>query len=383
MTDWRWASKGVGDSVAYFSSKMDMDYDGEGNPVILWENWNYSDIRLTRRQAGEWKSSLFQKTNISVLDFYQLALKVDKSGNIHALCPKKYTNFPDLAYLKMDTGGAISEPLAICEGCGTSGKWVSMTLDSTSERPVAAYYRHSGENLHVSHFGDDGWKSLHIEEGPDTALAQGFYNNIVRIPNSSKYYISYQDRVKGNIRLAKGDLTSPKWESEVVDTLTGFTIMSTRSTLAVDREGTPFVAYARAITDGNLTTHSSRLMLAVKRDGQWTHEVIDSSVTLVGEGAYIDISPSGLPAIAYLKKVNDKYRLMTAIASLEAPADTNGNSIPDYLEPPSSIRRSIGARKAGKSKPMRFDALGKSAPPGEPKCASPCKPEIRFRFSPE
>lgn len=301
------------DTGAGGDAKVDLAFDEDGRAHVIFQTYNDRMLYHAHQDGNGWKHRKLDDLDHNNLDFYQIALAADKSGGVHAIYNKDRGggNTAALWYAHLDKDGNPSDTGFILPG--NFGKWVSMTTDPDG-KPVVAFFRHLGELLEIAWKDGSGWKEDTIGKG-QTPATQGFHASIAR-KDDSTYLVAYKDRENKAIRVATGS-PGKEWTTELVDTVAGFTFFSTRNPIVVGKGGTPFVAYARALTvSGVESADTSTLWLAYKEDPEdsvWTHVQLDS-VGKVGEYAAMTLSPDSTPVITYYDR--SEHRIRIAVSQL-------------------------------------------------------------------
>jgi hypothetical protein len=306
-------------------AKIAMALDGEGNPHIAMHDWRNSKIQYSHHDGKVWVHDSIPTRDPST-DFYQISMATDPKNRIHmSFTTKTHHPISALTYSMVGSDGKLTAPVFACTA-GFNGKWNKLTTDKDGN-PVAAFFLFDGVNLAVAYTKDGKWTHQTVDSSGG-ANEKGFHVDI-KPDTADQFKIAYYNRTHKAIELATGT-PGGTWAMEKVDTMPNYTLFSTLNPLGVDSKGNAFVAYVKAeVADGGTPVTKSTLRMAVKSEDKWTHATIDS-LGVVGEYAAMDLSPDGLPAIAYYESGKGHFRL--AVASLTPPPDADNNGIPDYKE---------------------------------------------------
>jgi hypothetical protein len=301
----------VADTGSGSGGRIDFALDDADRPHILFQTWDDHHLNYAWKGSdGKWG----HKTAADYVStgFYQFAMTMDSKNGIHAVYPSTRNEVnANLRHIYIDKDQAVSDTGYLCP-CGFHGKWTSITLDA-DENPVAAYFRHADEAIVTSVEKDGVWQHFTVDSA-DTSIERplGFYTQIKRV-SGERYFIASQNKHTHKLMFLEGKPGGP-WKQEAIDTLTGYTVYSQTSPLAVDPDGTPWVAYAETKASNDDFADSARLLLAYRKDSSWVSMVVDSS-GWAGEFASLAINPvDGLPAISYIDHA--KRSLRVAVASL-------------------------------------------------------------------
>jgi hypothetical protein len=347
------------DTAVYGASKVDLALDKDDHPHLLFQDWDYLYTLHSWFDGSKWnRHQLVAKTNDPNKDFYQLAIGSNATGEIHmayTVADTTTVTGPTMQWSVLGSDNKPSVAMPICNR-GRTGKWNSMTFDASGS-PVITYYAFDHSNLAVAYRENGEWKDQVIDSG-DWDHSQGFYPWIEKDPRSDSFYIAFKSTAKNTLRLAKGN---PKtgWDTSTIDTNEYYTQFSSTNPMSLDSKGRIYIAHPKIHYSGKTDKDSvdnSRLVLTYRLDSTWFHEVVDTTL-LTGQYASIALTSDSLPVITYFEASTRTMKM--AIASLEAPADTNSNGIPDYQEPV-ALKRAMYPRArifvpTGKS----YDALGK------------------------
>lgn len=355
------------DTGAGSDAKIDMALDKDGNPHIIYHDWQYAYVYYVWSDGHDWHRSTLDTLG-SGGGFYQLSAQMDANNVFHAIYTAKYQDYANLTYSYLPVGGERVGPTRPCD-CGLSAKWNSITFDK-NEKPVFGFFIHNGEYLNVTYMDGGQWKNQAVDTAGGTGKLPGFYASIAHDTGDS-FYLSYQDNDKKGLYMAYGT-PGGTWTVEKIDSMPSFTYFTTQSALVLGPDRTPYVVYPWVESSDALVATKAKLKLAYKKDGQWITQTVDSG-EVVGEFPSIAISKDGLPAITYVDRKG--LTLWSAMASKTAPPDTNNNGIPDYKEQPSGIKaigrpgKILGGRHG---KGAFFDSKGRTvAPKGQAASGAP------------
>lgn len=314
------------DSLMTSGQKLAMDLDSKGNPHIIREDYKDAKILYAHFDGTKWKRFDLDTTDNSGQDFYQVSVRVDEDDLVHAIYSTGRESWHEMTYATLDKDFKRTDP-AYMVNFGGSGKWNSLTFDEDGS-PVAAFFRHNGSALYVGWRDGGEWKTQQVKDS--LYEAQGFYSQIQRW-KGDEYIATFHDREKKHLLAAIGT-PGGEWKVEKIDSLIGWTQMSTPSPLAIAKGGVPVIAYSQVVPKGEMDVTAARLHIAYRTDSGWVSEVVDSSAAMTGLYASLSLTPDSLPAISYWNR--SKTALQLAVGSLSAPPDEDEDGTPDYKEKP-------------------------------------------------
>lgn len=314
------------DGVAWQIAKVDpasrgrakMTLDAMGLPHIVYGADDESKIMLASYDGTSWAIRTIDSTSRRGQAFYDRSIQVDEAGRIH-ICygidhDAGQSFLIQMTYAFVD-GDSSSAHQAI-DNAGHNGKWNSMALDAQG-RPATAYYATSLGDPAFAYLDQDGWKVEYI--APDGFILDAGIYSFIKSDGEGNFFVTFQNHTAKKLQLAYGHAGS--WTVRDIADLHGWTTYSTPNPLCLDQNGNPYIAFTEL--------QSGDLKLAYEIDNAWHIETVDS-IGNVGEHSSIAMTPEGMPAISYYDATNGYLRL--AVASLTAPPDADGDTIPDYVE---------------------------------------------------
>jgi hypothetical protein len=302
--------------------RIKMALDNSDHPHIVYQKNDATDVMLASYDGTQWITKLVDKAMGSGQAFYDRAIQVDKNGRLHICYGIDHrvgnNNFVQMTYAYFD--GPNSSVHNRVDSVSHNGKWCSMILDG-QERPTIAYYATGKAELAFAYLDQGTWKVEYVDND-GFQNNQGFYPYL-KLGSDNQFYISFHSQSTAKLRLATG--VPGAWKLEDITPLSGWTFYSTPSPLALDAQNNPHVAF--------YDTREGSLKLAYKISDAWHLETVDT-IGFAGEYASVAWNSEGMPAISYIDRAHGYLHL--AVGSLTPPADTDQDSVPDYLESASS-----------------------------------------------
>ena len=174
----------------------------------------------------------------------------------------------------------------------------SIALDPQGN-PHITYFDQGNKDLALASREDGEWNISMVDSDGDTGLFPSLL-----IDEDGRYHISYLQRTSptsGIVKYATRGPDDPVWEIRQVDTLNkltfGFVGARNITSVALDSEGTPWIAYS----------DEKKLKLAIWRGSQWqTETVVDAGLKTLGQLVSLKLDSSGHPHIAYFQVTNKR-----------------------------------------------------------------------------
>lgn len=217
--------------------------------------------------------------------------------------PEEFGGTDGVEYYSLDeTGAWVVEPVGSGPQTYRWGASVAVGADGT---PWVSYYDGPTSALMLARRSDDGWQVEIVDDASDT----GLYSEIT-IDAAGGQHISYFERASdtsGLVKYAHREQPDDDWQTSVIDELgsvfIGFTGARNTTSIAVDADGTPWVAYS----------DESVLRLAQQVDGAWQIETVTEATDApLGQIVSLAGDDAGRPHIAFAD-VTDKDQLAGSI----------------------------------------------------------------------
>jgi hypothetical protein len=291
------------------SGRVRLALDSHDLGHVVYHSFDGQEVWYAFDDGQQWVRKKLDTAN--PFSFYNNDIRIDPSDGVHIIYVRKY-DFDSVTYVFIsDTTVGPSSRVA----GGVNGKWSSLEL-AQDGNPNVVFWSSNASALNYGRLVGGNWITELIGGANDGI--EGFYSSM-RKDQQGNFLVSFQNQTGGRLRLARG--SSGQWSVDDVTPLSGWTLFSTPSPLALDADDNPYIAFH--------DTETRDLRLAFEKDGEWHFETVDSA-GVVGEWASIGITDDQLPAISYYDSTHGYLRF--AIATLSPPADSDGDGIPDYLE---------------------------------------------------
>ena len=255
------------------------------------------DAVYLRRADGAWTTEVAEDPGH---DGWDTRITTDASGRpyIAAIDPLEFGGVGVEYYARGDDGSWTVE--AIGSGEQMYKYAVSVVVDDAGV-PWIGYHDGSTRTLNLAHRAEDGWSIETVDEEGET----GLFSELA-LDADGGLHVSYYERTgetTGMVRHAYRPSPDEAWQRRVVDELdavaTGFTGARDITSIDVDDEGRPWIAYSdeRVIKLGGLV------------DGAWQIETItEASDVPLGQIVSLELDADGRPHVAFAD-VTDKSQL--------------------------------------------------------------------------
>jgi hypothetical protein len=289
-----------------------LDLDSHNIPHIsFYDQPGPSHLEYAVRETSGWKITTVDgegaSSNEGATGNYD-SLKIDSLDNVHISYESNAINSMDLKYASL-TGGTWSSTKP--ETSGVVGAYTSLALDSRNHPHISHTGMGYGEDIFRDMFllyTTLGSGSEVVDSKPTLKWVDGFSYTSLAMDSNDRPHISY---LEGNytdtqsqhwyLKYATKDSTG--WHVEFLEssgTISGPT------SIAVDSQGNPWIAYYDAVQD--------QIKVAEKSGGAWNIVVVDEG-SVQGMPS-LGLSSANVPHISYVKDKQLKY------------ASTSGSSLP-------------------------------------------------------
>ena len=194
------------------------------------------------RAGGEWRKESLKDTGHDGWDT-RIYVGADGVAHISGIDPQEFDG-DGIEYYRVGAGGELTVE-QIGSGQQTYKYATSVAVDSNGT-PYVTYYDQKGKDLALAARTDAGWEIAFVESDGDT----GLFASLV-IDSADRFHISYFERStskSGTIKYATRGKGESDWTisevGELKDLLFGFEGARNITSIQVDGEGNPVIAYS-------------------------------------------------------------------------------------------------------------------------------------------
>ena len=244
-------------------------------------------------QDGQWKvTAIFDAGH----DGWDNRITVDSQNRPHmsGIDPLEFGGKGMEYYGLNDSGDWVVEDV----GTGPlTYKYATSIAVDPQGNPHITYYEQNDNDLALASRNDSGWSIEKVDTTGDTGLF-----SFLLVDDDGRFHVSYLERASstsGGIKYATRGLDDAEWEIREVDSLDrltfGFVGARNITSLAVDSEGNPWIAYS----------DEEQLKLAVWDGSGWRLQtVVDAGSKILGQLVSLKIDSLDQPHIAYFEVTN-------------------------------------------------------------------------------
>ena len=227
-------------ATGYLYGPLDIALDSDGSPHIVWHDHDTEDGAHSRLENGEWVNTGIENSGH---DGWDINVAIDSTGSPHVLAvdPSQFGSQNGLEYATFDGQSWTVETVGTGPLPYEFGN--SIALDS-QDRPHIVWFDSQGQDLKYAFRDSGGWTISTVDSAGDV----GRYPSLALDQNDNPVVSYYQtlSESSGAIRLARWD--GSQWSAQQVDQLDdvfpGFFGARKNSSVVVDPDGNPIVAYS-------------------------------------------------------------------------------------------------------------------------------------------
>ena len=284
----------------YFYGPLDLAIGADDVPQISYHDHQDStfqpdkgDAIYASLQEGQWDvKAIFHPGH----DGWDNRITVDSQNRPHisAIDPLEFGG-NGLQYFGLDDSGTWQ-----VEEVGTGPityKYATSIAIDPQGHPHITYFDQRDNDLALASKGDSGWSISMVDGEGDT----GLFSHLL-IDQVGRFHVSYFQRTStssGVVKYATRGPAESVWEISEVDTLDklsfGFLGARNITSLAIDREGNPWIAYS----------DEKNLKMAVWDGTAWEiQQVVDAGSKTLGQLVSMKLDTQDRPHIAYFEVTN-------------------------------------------------------------------------------
>ncbi len=227
-------------TTGYLYGPLDIALDSDGTPQIVWHNHDNEDGSYGRLENGEWVNTDIRSSGH---DGWDINVALDSSGSPHVLSvdPAQFGSQNGLEYATLDGETWTVETVGTGPLPYEFGN--SIAIDS-QDRPHIVWFDDQGKDLKYAIRDSGGWTISIVDSAGDV----GRYPSLALDQDGNPVVSYYQilSESSGAIKLARWD--GSQWNVQRIDQLddvfTGFFGARKTSSVLLDADGNPIVAYS-------------------------------------------------------------------------------------------------------------------------------------------
>lgn len=281
----------------YFYGPLDIAIGSNDVPRIVYHDHQDSsfkpdkgDAMLASFENGEWTS---EKLLDQGHDGWDTRITVDSEGGVHisAIDPVDFGGNGVEYYSKDASGKWVVEDVG--SGPQTYKYATSIAIDPQGN-PHITFFDQDDMTLALASKDSSGWSISVVDSETDA----GLFSSLV-IDSDGRYHVSYllrQSQTSGIIRYATKGADDTEWEISDVGSLDklsfGFVGARNITSLALDSEGNPWIAYS----------DEKKIMLAVWDGSAWqTQTAVDAGDKTLGQLVVLKVDSKDQPNLTYFE----------------------------------------------------------------------------------
>jgi len=227
-------------TTGYLYGPLDIELGPDGTPQIVWHDHDDEDGSYAKLENGEWVNTDIQNSGH---DGWDINVAIDSSGSPHVLSvdPSQFGSQNGLEYATFDGQTWTVETVGTGPLPYEFGN--SIAIDS-QDRPHIVWFDDQGQDLKYALRDSAGWTISTVDSAGDV----GRYPSLSLDKNDNPVVSYYQtlSESSGAIKLARWD--GSQWEVQRIDqlddVLPGFFGARKNSSVLLDADGNPIVAYS-------------------------------------------------------------------------------------------------------------------------------------------
>ncbi len=185
---------------------------------------------------------------------------------------------------------------------GNEGLWTSLALDTNNVAHISFFNNTDNNNMDLMYFrSDNDWATPSQAVVVDSSWNCGLFSSLA-VDSEGNPHIAYDDRNNGGrieyVSCYEGTWTSPDIVAatgQMYENTPGFPTVHQEMSLKLDQDGNPHISYFDAV--------SNRLMYAENTTGNWVTQTVDNTGAC-GSGSSLVLDQQGLPHISYFDIAN-------------------------------------------------------------------------------
>jgi hypothetical protein len=248
LEDGEWRTEQIADG--YFYGPPDIAAAPDGTLHAAYHDHQDSSFKPDKGDAVHVSGGPGAWVSVTAVDpghdGWDNRISVDAEGRPHmvGVDPEDFGGTDGVEYYSLDDSGAWSaEPV----GSGPQTyRWAVSVATDPDGAPWVSYYDGPSTALMLSGRGDDGWEVSSVDDAGDT----GLYSELA-IDATGGQHISYFERDgenSGVVKYAFREGSGAEWQIHEVDQLSavliGFTGARNITSMALDADGQPWLAYS-------------------------------------------------------------------------------------------------------------------------------------------
>ena len=227
-------------TTGYLYGPLDLALESDGTPHIVWHNHDNEDGSYGKLENGEWVTTDIRNSGH---DGWDINIALDSSGSPHVLSvdPAQFGSQNGLEYATLDGDTWTVETVGTGPLPYEFGN--SIAIDS-QDRPHIVWFDDQGKDLKYAIRDSGGWTISTVDSAGDV----GRYPSLTLDQDDNPVVSYYQtlSATSGDIKLARWD--GSQWNVQRIDQLTevftGFFGARKNSSVLLDADGNPIVAYS-------------------------------------------------------------------------------------------------------------------------------------------